>query len=185
MGKRCLAAALVLAVLTAAPLSACQHRPQVQGLTNDTPAATPTVDPSVAAAGQQVIELYQNYLRAIQQANKTADYNLPDLRTYLGDPLRSEVVSDLFGMHSRGQGYAGQLGSTPTVKSVDLAAKPPAVTIRDCFDATNYHLVYMANQSPVPVAAGNRRYIAEYVATRQSDGRWLFTDAHTYRDQTC
>jgi hypothetical protein len=182
--------ALACAVLTAvtATLAACGGgHPTGQPSTSPPPTApsSPSVDPSVAAASAQVLAVYNAYLQATKAANATADYQSADLKKYTTSPLQQQVIAQLYQNNQHGAVYKGEFISNPKVVDVRLSADPPTATVEDCIDYTNYRLVYKANNLPVPVASGGRRFVVATTAKQVVGQGWLLSDAHSYRERSC
>jgi hypothetical protein len=76
---------------------------------------------------------------------------------------------------------AVQLGaqrSTVVATKVDLAAKPPTVTITACLDYSALKLVYRSNQSPVPNSAiTNPKVPSIATVWLYTTGQWLVNES--------
>ncbi|XLD89137.1 hypothetical protein QCD66_01045 [Polymorphospora sp. A560] len=112
------------------------------------------------------------------------DYQHPDLRKYLADPLLTRVRLAIRDVKDNGAMRTGSLVSDPTVTFVDLDAVPPTVSIQDCLDGTGYKLVYAKNRKEVPGTA-SARYVATATANLYPDGRWLISTGAAHPDQPC
>ncbi|HKT00076.1 MAG TPA: hypothetical protein VJT31_11135 [Rugosimonospora sp.] len=135
---------------------------------------SPTVDPAVAKA----IDTYNGYLAAYAAASQTANPDDPNLTAYLGDPLLTSTKFSLEQLKSRGEVQVGAQKATVVSSKVDMAAKPPTVTLQTCLDYSAIKLVYAANQSPVPNSALKQTKVGATVTVAQyPDGRWLVNNS--------
>jgi hypothetical protein len=161
------------------PPPASSAAPQVSG--------RPSVAPDVAAASITVLDQYRRFRTAYNEAGATADYQDKDLISYLERPLKQKVIAFLLQMSQKKVVYRGTPESNPTVTNVNLQAKPPTVVVEDCFDATNYVLVYKRTGKPAPTGStGPRRYILQTTATNfGADRGWLFTTSQGFPERTC
>lgn len=149
--------------------------------------ASPSVEPAAAAASATVLDRYRRFIQLNVEAGQAADYQNKDLLSYLESPMKQEVIAFLFQLKQKGIVYKGTPQSTPTVTKVNLAGKPPTVIIEDCYDATNYVLVYKSNGKPVPIKGGGpRRIVQQTTATNYGGTRgWLFTKSQILQGRTC
>ncbi|NNJ63507.1 MAG: hypothetical protein HKP61_21750 [Dactylosporangium sp.] len=145
----------------------------------------PSLAPSEQAAASRVLEIYKTYLQVTTSASSTGEDRSADLKALLADPLRAQVLLDLQQQSEKDMMYAGQLKSHPTIATVNLDVTPPAVTIDDCLDRTNYVLVYRTNSSPVPAASKSPRYRATTTATLYPEQGWLLNKSEIMKDSTC
>jgi hypothetical protein len=148
-GLRCALAAVILAAAAGctdkSPASVASSAPA------PSPAkATPTVDPSVAAATEAAVAAYNGYIEAFARASQAADPDDPNLARYAAGPLLILTRQSLRTMRDRGQVQLGAQTATVTSTQVDLASAQPAVTIHACLDYSSIRLVYRSNHSPVP-----------------------------------
>ncbi|RZU46644.1 hypothetical protein EV385_6720 [Krasilnikovia cinnamomea] len=149
--------------------------------------ASPSVEPAAAAASATVLDRYRRFIQLNVEAGQAADYQNKDLLSYLESPMKQEVIAFLYQLRSKNIIYKGVPQSTPTVTKVNLAAKPQTVIIEDCYDATNYILVYKSNGKPVPIKNGGpRRIVQQTTATNYGGTRgWLFTKSQILQGRTC
>ena len=176
---------LSLVMVVAAVIGLTVWRARGQGGETPLPAGVDTsVDP-LAEARADVLAAYDGYIRAAVEANRRGDPSYGGLELYAGELLRAQVAQGINSHSESGSYYAGELKSEATVDSIDLDADPPTATISTCMDATNYRLVYGADDSPVPGASAGRRYRAEATAMMNTDGRWLIIATVARTDQPC
>ncbi len=138
-----------------------------------------------AAAEKAALAAYSGYLAASRTASRRSDPQEPALTRFLADPLLTRVRFSLRQARQNGAVSAGTLRSEgPTVISMDLDATPPTVEIQDCVDASNYRLVYLADDKVVPGTRGSR-HLATATAARYPDGRWRISAGAAHQDQPC
>ncbi|BCJ65264.1 hypothetical protein [Polymorphospora rubra] len=147
-------------------------------------AAAPSTDPRKEEASESALAAYAGYLAASRAAESVPDYQHPDLRKYLADPLLTRVRLAIRDVKDHGAMRTGSLVSDPTVTFVDLDAVPATVSIQDCLDGTDYKLVYAKTRKEVPGTASGR-YVATATATLYPDGRWLISAGASHADQPC
>jgi hypothetical protein len=133
----------------------------------------------------EILAAFDGYIRASVEANRRGDPYYDGLELYTDGVLRLQVAQSIISRNDDGSYYIGELKSEATVDSIDLDADPPTATISACMDATNYHLVYREDNSPVPGVSARGRYKAEATAMMNSDGRWLIVASVAHLDQSC
>ncbi|MFB6391762.1 hypothetical protein [Polymorphospora lycopeni] len=173
----------VVAVFTLASCGSAGESADTPETRGDTGAA-PTTDPRKEQAAESALTAYAGYLAASKAAESVPDYQHPDLRKYLADPLLTRVRLAIRDVKDNGAMRTGSLVSDPTVTFVDLDAVPPTVSIQDCLDGTGYKLVYAKNRKEVPGTA-SARYVATATANLYPDGRWLISTGAAHPDQPC
>ncbi|RKN48286.1 hypothetical protein [Micromonospora endolithica] len=160
---------------------------------DDTSAGTAAADAAPArtdrktaelAAGKAALAAYSGYLTASREASGRSDPHLPELSTFVGDPLLTRLRLSIRQAKRNGAVRTGKLVSDPAVVSVSLDTVPPTVEIQDCLDATGYQLVYARDQKVVPGTRGTRHLVTA-TATRYPDGRWLISAGAAHQDQPC
>ena len=182
---RLLSTAGVVACLTATGCSPQEPAPAPSPSATAAASPSPSSDPAVSAAQDKVLDQYRRFGVAYDRAGETANYQDEELLSFLETPLKQNVVAFLAQMDQKGTVYQGHPVSTPTLTKIDLVAKPPTAVIEDCYDGTNYHLIYKKTGAPVPIKSGPRRYILRTTA-RNFDGRgWLFTESQGFPERTC
>lgn len=151
-----------------------------------TVAPSPSADPAAVAASTEVLNRYRRFRAVYVAAGRTADHQNKDLLSYLETPMKQEIVAFLFQMSQKNIVYSGAPQSNPKITRVDLSAKPQTVTIEDCYDATNYILVYKSNLKPVPTKGDPRRIVLQTTATNYgADRGWLLTKSQILQGRTC
>ncbi|MFC0533168.1 hypothetical protein [Phytohabitans kaempferiae] len=139
---------------------------------------TPSVAPSVTAAEQQAIGAYNGYIQTYALASQVADPDDPNLLRYLANPLLSLTQHNIRKLKNIGAVQIGSQKATVLDSTVDLAAKPPKVTIRSCLDYSALKLVYKSNQSPVPNSEIKEKELAAVATvTLHTTGQWLVTES--------
>jgi hypothetical protein len=118
--------------------------------TATTSSATTSQDPKAAAASRAAVTAYQGYVRAFAAAAQIPDPEYPELSRYAADPLLSLTRHNVRVLKTNGEVQLGAQTATVTSTTVDLAHKPPVVTIHACLDYSTLRLVYKTNHSPVP-----------------------------------
>nr|WP_205807779.1 hypothetical protein [Micromonospora sp. HNM0581] len=138
-----------------------------------------------AAAEEAALAAYSGYLAASRTASRRSDPQEPQLTRFLADPLLTRVRFSLRQARQNGAVSAGTLRSEgPTVTSMDLDATPPTAEIQDCVDASDYRLVYLADDKVVPGSRGSR-HLATATANQYPDGRWRISTGAAHQDQPC
>jgi hypothetical protein len=178
--RRSVAATLVLLVLGAGSAVACTRNDprkpaQTSGPASSSP--TPGVDPAVADAEAQARAAYAGYIQTWAIASQAGDPDNPDLVRYVTDPLLGRVRHSLRVIKDKGAIQVGAQKATVISATVDLAAKPPTVTLKACLDYSALKLVYKSNQSPVPGSEITQPKVAAVVTVaRYTTGQWLVNE---------
>lgn len=164
-------------------LAACAGKSTRGSPATKTPPATsaspsPQTDPSVAAAEQMARAAYAGYVQTWAIASQAADPDNPDLARYVADPLLSLTRNNIQKLKDIGAVQLGAQRSTVIATRVDLAAKPPTVTITACLDYSALKLVYRSNQSPVPNSAiTNPKVPSVATVWLYATGQWLVNES--------
>jgi hypothetical protein len=138
---------------------------------------TPSVDPSIAGAEQQARAAYAGYIQTWALASQAADPDNPELARYVADPLLSLTRHNIRTLKDIGAVQVGAQTATVQRVEVDLAGKPPTVTIYSCLDYTNRKLVYKSNQSEVPNSGpGTPKVAAVSKVALYNSGQWLVNE---------
>ena len=179
--SRLLIAAAGALVLTLAATTACTNKKPTGTPPSPTPAPaspTPSVDPSVATAEQLARAAYTGYIQTWATASQQADPDNPDLARYVADPLLSLTRHNIRWLKDIGAVQVGAQKATVLDVQVNLATKPPTVTITSCLDYSELRLVYRSNQSPVPNSGGGDPKVPA-VATMwlYQTGQWLVNNS--------
>lgn len=175
-------AVVLVAVLGVVGLAVWNARDRGEGAA---PVGLETSFDPLAATRAEILAAFDGYIRASVEANRRGDPYYDGLALYTDGVLRLQIAQSIMTHNDNGRYYLGELKSEATVESIDMDADPPTATISACIDATDYHLVYREDNSPVPGAATGMRYKAEAIATMNTDGRWLIAASAAHRDQAC
>jgi hypothetical protein len=171
------AATLLGAAVAIAGCTSDEPEPGPSTVAPTAAAATPSVEPSVASAQQQAIAAYNGYIQSWALASQAADPDDPNLPRYVANPLLSRTQHNIRKLKDIGAVQLGAQKATVLDSTVDLAAKPPTVTIRSCLDYSDLKLVYKSNQSPVPNSEIKQKKVAAVAtATLHTTGQWLVTE---------
>jgi hypothetical protein len=146
--------------------------------TATTSSATTSQDPKAAAASKAAVTAYQGYVQAFAAAAQIPDPEYPALSRYAADPLLSLTRHNVRVLKTNGEVQLGAQTVTVTSTTVDLAHKPPVVTIHACLDYSALRLVYKANHSPVPNSQITTPKVSAIVTAWQYlNGQWLVNEA--------
>lgn len=182
---RLLSAAGVAACLTVTGCTTQEPTPAPPSTAPSSASPSPSADPAVVGAQDKVLDQYRRYRVAYERAGETANHKDEELLSFLEAPLKQNVVAFLAQMDQKGTVYQGKPISNPTLTKIDLAAKPQTAVIEDCFDGTQYHLVYKQTGARVPIKSGPRRYILRTTAKNVEGRGWLFTESEGFPERTC
>jgi hypothetical protein len=139
---------------------------------------TTSEDPRPAAASQAAVTAYQGYISAFAAAAQIPDPEYPALSRYAADPLLSLTRHNVRVLKTNGEVQLGAQTATVRSTTVDLAHKPPVVTIHACLDYSALRLVYKANHLPVPNSQiTTPRVSAIVTAWQYLNGQWLVNEA--------
>jgi hypothetical protein len=155
-------------------------------LGNTTPTVTaspsPTVDPAVAEAETQALATYVKFRRFQVSAEKTGRFSQSALATFVGDPLLSDQVANLYQQESLGITFVGDPTWKPAVTGADLTANPPTVTIQDCYKTSGFHPVQHGKR--VPVASATPSVVLK-VEVENVRGVWYVFGDDPVKGKTC
>jgi hypothetical protein len=152
----------------------------------DQPQQLTPADPAEAEAIEQVLTVLNQFreLEVEAHAKATPSYVARrQLSAYLADPLLSQTIGTLDGMQRAGIVFEGRPTWSPTVVELQLDATPPAATIRDCVDATEWLPVFEESGNPVADRTPDR-YVMRLHATLYQEG-WLLHTATVEEDAQC
>ena len=139
---------------------------------------TTSEDPRTADASRAAVAAYQGYVQAFAAAAQIPDPEYPALSRYAADPLLSLTRHNVRVLKTNGQVQLGAQSVTVKSTTVDLAHKPPVVTIHACLDYSTLRLVYTANHSPVPNSQITTAKVSAIVTAWQYvNGQWLVNEA--------
>jgi hypothetical protein len=152
---------------------------------------TSTMTDDERAAGVQASAAYVALQRTYDRAALTADYRNVVIDKYAGDPARRQLHRYLLGMARSGIVQVvrgGQPTYAPVVVSVNLAATPAQVVLRDCPDSRDVFAVFKSNgESAEPTGAPYQPHRKHPVTAtlRRYSGRWLVVKLGGSREATC
>jgi hypothetical protein len=149
------------------------------------PSVVDTSSDPLDATRADIIAAFNGYLRVTAEANHRGDPYYDGLALYIDAVYGLKIAQGIIERNDSGTYYAGELTAEATVESVDLDAEPATATISACMDATDYHLVYRTDDSPVPGVNALTRYPAEATAMLSADDRWLIVGTTARLEETC
>lgn len=159
------------------------------------PSSSPTSSPSPstaatsaeAEAAAKALAAYQGYIETLNKDSKTANYQDPDLRKYIGDPLLGDTIDALAQMNEAGLVGTGATQNSPKIVEVKLDQPVKTVIIGDCVDSSNVGLAYKTSGSPAPLVStdASRRIKMTAEAVLYDDGRWLVRKSTPVEGATC
>jgi hypothetical protein len=114
----------------------------------------------------------------------TGQGNAVELAKYSNDDALALDVKALLTYQKAGVVFTGSPKLDPKVTSLDRAAKPPAATITECFDATGWKPIYKASGQSA-LAAGQPLKYVEVITAQRLDGSWKITAVQLQKDRPC
>jgi hypothetical protein len=188
MARHALATAALALLVVGAGLSGCQSDETTEPPATSTVTTTtaPAVDPSVAALQGEALRVYRGYLSAITTSNANGEIRSAELRSYLGEPLLTEVSFYMQKDFDQGEYYIGEIRPVEAkVTDMKLTATPKTMTISACVDYSTYQLVKRKDKTPVPNAKTFGRVPATVTVTQFGNGQWLVSASAASWDKTC
>lgn len=169
----------VAGLLAVAPLTtACtQSNDRVQ----NTPIGTHDDDASRAEVLATYRSMVDAQVRSYAAPNPVLDLN--DLSSYVGDPLRGQMLAALGQMQHNGVAYRGKPVLHPKVTAI-RRGDPDTATIVDCMDASGWKPVYVRNGKSAAAPEGGKKY-PQTLTAQLYQGRWLITHSVVDRSRTC
>ncbi|MFD4482788.1 hypothetical protein ACFWPU_42705 [Streptomyces sp. NPDC058471] len=145
----------------------------------------PSLSPREVAE-KAVTDTYARMWAEQMKAYRKADEKGTDLQKYATLDALGQARNDLARMRKAGTVVRGDLKHSDTeVKTLDLDAKTPKASLRDCMDISKWQTYNKKQKRVVPMPAKQpRRYWATATAERW-DGQWLITSITTHGDQKC
>ncbi|QSB14919.1 hypothetical protein JQS43_00540 [Natronosporangium hydrolyticum] len=144
-----------------------------------------TADPAVTGATEEILATLDELRRvevAAQAQPRPAHEALDQFTDLLADPLLSSTLFELEILHNRGLARQGEPSWRAEVAELRLDDEPPAATVRECLDASDWQLVQVGSGQPAGADGLPGRYRAEphliEFAAILVEGRWLFAEAH-------
>lgn len=152
----------------------------------ESPAAS--FDAAEAEAIDEILAVLEGYREA--EAELYADPPTPnivrrELSPYLGDTMLSEMVGTLDDLRIARIAFEGRAVSQPAAVDVQLDITPPAATVHDCINATEWQPVFQETGDPVPGDNLPDRFMMTLEATVYPDHGWLFYDFAMEVDSPC
>lgn len=138
-------------------------------------APTPTVDPAVAAAIEEILIAYEGAVQASMTAHRAGDPDHPHLDRHLAGEARRQVRLAIRNTVDDHLYHDGELRIVEaTVTAIDLDSSPPTATLEACVDNTDYRLVDRDTGEPPPGMdhQGGRR-LERMQVDRFAHGRWM------------
>lgn len=141
-------------------------------------APTPTVDPEVAAAIEEVLTAYEGAVQASVTAHREGDPDHPHLDRYLAGRARTLVRIAVRENVDDNLYHDGDLRIVEaTVTAIDLDSAPPTATIEACVDSSEYRLLDRSTGEPPPgVEHEGGRHLERIEVQRFAHGRWMVAE---------
>ncbi|WP_406510989.1 hypothetical protein [Streptomyces sp. NBC_00212] len=155
-----------------------------------TPSTAPHQTPQGASADATekaaVLASYNAMWVEQMKAYRKADAAGTDLEKYATLDALGRFRIDLARMKKAGTAVTGELGHTPAVASLNLAAKTPTAQLTDCMDLSKSQTIdTRANNKVIPYpTAQPLRYIATATAEKWPNG-WMITKFVPDGSRTC
>ncbi|RPK55817.1 hypothetical protein [Streptomyces sp. ADI95-17] len=139
-----------------------------------------------AAAKRKVLGSYDRMWTEQMKAYHKADEKGTDLQKYATLDALGQVRNDLARMREAGTVVRGDVEHSKTeVKSIDLSAKTPKASVKDCMDISGWQTYNTRDKRVQPMPPGQKtRYWATATAERW-DGQWLITSLTPHGDDAC
>lgn len=173
-------------------LNACSSGGDENSKAASTPSSTQssvapsnTADPD-AAAKQKVLETYDLMWTEQMKAYRKADEKGTGLQKYATLDALGQTRNDLARMREAGTVVRGDVKHSKTeVESIDLSAKTPKASLKDCMDISGWQTYNTKTKQVQPMPTNQKtRYWATAKAERW-DGQWLITSLTPHGDDEC
>lgn len=178
------AAAATAAVTLGIILSGCGG-PKSPSPSPSTPVGQSSAHTPEQDAADKALAAYSGFLTAYATAGETANYESPELKNYLADPLLGDVVSDLYTKSKNGYITKGKPTFEVLRTDVHLNGQPTNVQLAVCFDDSKWDVVKKATGESVVAAGQPHRYKVTTEVVQYDDGRWLVRKGPADRSATC
>lgn len=194
--RRPTAIAAVASALLAATTAACSgagagahEAPPTTSRSSTTAAPStpppPTPEEVAAEAALATYEAAFELDERINQAPGSRDWE-PQIREYSTGEAATGAVQGLADLRELGIRQQGASLIEPEVTEVDLAASPPTVSIRACFDHTASELVYAQSGLPIPQDPDQLpRWWIQVTVIQVPMGQWLVGLVEPQTEQAC
>jgi hypothetical protein len=179
--------ALLLTLVTATGVAACQGRPASSPSVAPASASpSPSGDPVAAQQAAKLLKVYDEFNKELVVLQATTDVTRARavLPKYTVDPLRTALLLDLRQRQMAGLHDTGQPVWSAKVTQINVTKTPFTATIESCYDATNYQLVD-AKGKPAGVAGQAKKYVVTATAEVYGDGNWYLQNSQADRGRTC
>ncbi|MEV6699232.1 hypothetical protein AB0M68_18935 [Streptomyces sp. NPDC051453] len=184
---------LFIAVAALAAVSGCSSddgasqsskQPPSTPAAHTKPAHSPSSDPN-AAQKKAVLAVYDAMSAEQTKAYRKASAKGTELEKYATLEALSKIQLDLSNLKQSGAVVRGEVGHDAEVTKINLGAKTPTATLRDCVDLSNYQTYDTKAKKVIPLPSEQpMHYYASAKAERWS-GRWMITDIDTQGGGTC
>ncbi|WP_052745988.1 hypothetical protein [Allosalinactinospora lopnorensis] len=143
------------------------------------------IDPEQAEA---VEEVYRD-VRGIYIDAMSGEHDLEDLRPELeeraaGQALDS-LVADVERFQEVGQVFEGEPEISTEVTALTMDTDPPAATLEDCWDDSNWRPVDAETGEPVPTPDKPERRVIKVRAEQDDSDAWVLTEWRPEEGRTC
>ena len=149
---------------------------------------TKTTDPQEAEKAA-VLAAYEGFTREEIKAYRKASMEGTRLKDFATLDALSEIELDLMQMQEAGTVVRGDIGHEAKVTALNLKAKVPEATIKDCVDLSKYQTYDTKAKRVIPLPSEQPlRYVAEVSAERWDRGNrygWMITDYEPHGEQKC
>ncbi|MFJ4840230.1 secreted protein/lipoprotein [Streptomyces sp. NPDC088746] len=152
------------------------------------PEAAHSLTPSGTADGAteaEVLEVYGLMWAEQIKAYRAASADGTDLRRYTAPDVWAAFEADLARMNKERTVMRGDLRHDPEA-TVPAGAQPPAATVKDCVDGSNWQALDTTTGSRIPPPPGRpARYTVTAKLERANGGRWTVTEYTPHRTRPC
>lgn len=178
------AAMIAAGAACSSPEAAPEPRPHPTTAPPSTP-PPPTPEEVAAEAALAVYEAAFELDDRIAQAPGSGDWG-PQIREYSTGEAATKAVEAVDLYRELGIRQEGPASIEPEVTAVDLAASPPTVAIRACYDDTTSDLVYAQTGVPIPQDPNELpRWWIQVTVIQVPTGQWLVSSIEPQTEQAC
>ncbi|MGW0651147.1 hypothetical protein ACWD4T_20455 [Streptomyces umbrinus] len=138
-------------------------------------AETPTpssADPE-AAAKDELLASYQQYLGEVTKSYSQAGTDGTDIKKYATGAALATVQSETKAMDKAGQVTIGKPASTPEVTAINLGRKVPKATITDCMDVSQWKLVDRKTKNEVELPKERLTKYVDIISLEKWGKQWV------------
>ncbi len=185
--------AAIAALLLAATTTACSGAgaetpdPPRPSTSSTAPSTSPPPTPEEVAA-EAALAVYEAAFELddrIAQAPGSSEWG-PQIREYSTGEAATKAVEAVDLYRELGIRQEGPASIDPEVTAVDLAASPPTVAIRACYDDTTSDLVYAQTGVPIPQDPNELpRWWIQVTVIQVPTGQWLVSSIEPQTEQAC